>query len=79
MGPPITVYKGCNGGSVGFEKVGPLVLVLGSGRGAEEGGDHLLGPRFPWLATSSPPLPPGGGCAAWKERTGSRKHRQSAD
>ena len=43
MGPPITVYKGCNGGSVGFEKVGPLALVLGFGRGAEEGGDHLPG------------------------------------
>ena len=28
---------------MGFEKVGPLALVLGFGGGAEEGGDHLPG------------------------------------
>ena len=78
VGPPITVYKGCNGGSTGFEKVGPLaqVLGLGFGGGQRRGGTTcrvLLGPRFPWLATSSPPLPPGGGCSAWKGRNGEQK------
>ena len=79
VGPPITLHKGGNGGSEGFEKVGPLVQVLGGG-GGREGGTTcrvLSGPRFPWLATSSPPLPPGGGCSAWKER--SREQTASSD
>ena len=45
VGPPSTLYKGENGGSERFEKVGPLLQVLGfgGGGGAEEGGDHLPG------------------------------------
>ena len=57
------------------------VLGLGGG-GAEEGGTTcwvLSGPRFPWLATSSPPLPPGEDAPPGKKETGSRKHRRSAD
>ena len=38
VGPPITLYKGRNGGSMGFEKVGPLAQALGFWGGAEEGG-----------------------------------------
>ena len=59
VGPPITLHKGRHGGSEEFEKVGPLVQVV---RGGREGGTTcrvLLGPRFPWLATSSPPYRPG--------------------
>ena len=33
MGPTSALYKGGNGGSEGFEKVGPLVQVLGFGGG----------------------------------------------
>ena len=65
-------------GGVGFEEVGPLVQVLGfwGGGGQRRGGETcrvLSGPRFLWLATSSPPLPPGGGCSAWKERSREQK------
>ena len=31
VGPPITLHKGGNGGSKGFEKVEPLVQVVGGG------------------------------------------------
>ena len=61
---------------MGFEKVGPLAQVLGFGGGQRRGGTTcrvLSGPRFPRLATSSPPLPPGGGCSAWKERSREQK------
>ena len=72
MGPTSTLCKGGNGGSEGFEEVGPLVQVLGFGEGRRRGGTTcrvLSGPRLPWLATSSLPLPPGGGCSASKERS----------
>ena len=39
VGPPITLYKGRNGGSMGFEKVGPLAQALGFGGG--RGGGKL--------------------------------------
>ena len=70
VGPPSTLYKGGNGGSERFEKVGPLLQVLGfggGGGGQRRGGTTcrvLSGPQFPWLATSSPPLQPGGGSLA---------------
>ena len=40
VGPPITLHKGGNGGSKGFEKVEPLVHVVG-GEAGQRRGDHL--------------------------------------
>ena len=61
---------------MGFEKVGPIARALGFWGGRGGGGTTcgvLSGPRFPWLATSSPLLSPGGGCFAWKERNWEQK------
>ena len=58
---------------MGFEKVGPLGQVLGFGGGQRRGGGTCLvlsGPRFPWLATSSPPV---GGYSALRERGRAQK------
>ena len=44
MGPTSTLYKAANGGSEGFEEVGPLPQVLGFGGGQRRGGGgHLPG------------------------------------
>ena len=55
--------------------MGVQVLGGGGGRegGTEKGSRVLSGPRFPRLATSSPPLPLGGGRSAWKERNWEQK------
>ena len=52
VGPTsMLLYRAGNGGSEGFEEVGPLVQVLGFGGGQRRGGGGtcrvLLGSRFP--------------------------------
>ena len=67
----------------GFEKVGPLALVLGFGGGAEEGGGapagYFRGPGSPAWRRQVLPYRSGEDAPPGKKETGSKKHRRGAN
>ena len=82
VGPPSTLYKGENGGSVGCQKVGPLLQVLGFGGGQRRGGPpagYFWGPGSPGWRRQVLPYRPGEDAPPGKKEAGRGEAGSPAD